>query len=76
MREGEEATFPATESTRTRRDLAPDASFAAQASGFFYVPPRPLDGKRNFSAVEHEFEYLTKPVRPVAMIHVHSRLKR
>ncbi|KAF7387119.1 hypothetical protein HZH68_012796 [Vespula germanica] len=54
IREGEEATFPATESTRTRRDLAPDASFAAQASGFFYVP-RPLDGKRNFSAVEHEF---------------------
>ncbi|KAL2731233.1 hypothetical protein V1478_004778 [Vespula squamosa] len=32
IREGEEATFPATESTRTRRDLAPDASFAAQAS--------------------------------------------
>lgn len=37
-RGGKEAAFPATESTRTSRDLAPDASFAAQASGFFHVP--------------------------------------
>lgn len=49
-REGyKEAAFPATESTRTSRDLAPDASFAAQASGFFYVL-RPAAGKRNFAA--------------------------
>lgn len=47
-REGyyKEAAFPATESTRTSRDLAPDASLAAQASGFFYVP---AVGKRNFA---------------------------
>lgn len=44
-----EAAFPATESTRTSRDLAPDASSAAQAGGFFYVP-RPAAGKRNFAA--------------------------
>lgn len=44
---GQEAAFPATESTRTSRDLAPDASFAAQAGGFFFYWDR---WKRNFAA--------------------------
>jgi len=44
LREGDqEAAFPATESTRTSRDLAPDASFAAQAGGFFFYVLGPLE---------------------------------
>lgn len=40
---GQEAALPATESARTSRDLAPDASFAAQARGFFFYVLGPLE---------------------------------
>lgn len=58
--EDQEAAFPATESTRTSRDLAPDASFAAQAGGFFYAL-RPLAGNGTSRLAAHEY-----PVRLVA----------
>lgn len=44
----QEAAFPATESARTSRDLAPDASFAAQAGWFLLM--RWDRWKRNFAA--------------------------
>lgn len=60
-REGyyKEAAFPAAESTRTSRGLAPDASLAAQASGFFFTC-RPLENGTS-RHVEHECT-LVRPV--------------